>query len=257
MISIFKEMCKPMVKNNRINIIDEVRGALIILVVVYHILYDSAVIFKVKELWAAYRTAHILQPFLPFMFILISGIAFKLSRDNIKRGLFLGVVALAVTAATWLIVPQYIVIFGILHFLALMHILCGIVQRFVKEIPAKAWIVICALCAVLFVLTYNIQLGYIGIEGLFTAPLPDALYQSNALMVFGFHTIDFVSADYNPILPWIFLFVIGIFIGKYIQKLPESLKKPHIRPLAFIGRHTLIIYIAHQPIIYGVLWLIC
>lgn len=245
-----------MEKNNRINIIDEARGALIILVVVYHILYDSAVIFKVRELWVPYRTAHILQPVLPFMFILISGIAFKLSRDNIRRGLFLGVVALAVTAATWLIIPQYIVIFGILHFLALMHILFGIVQRFVKEIPVKIWVVICALCAVLFVLTYNIQLGYFGIEGLFTAPLSDALYQSNALMALGFHTIDFVSADYNPILPWIFLFVIGIFIGRYIHKLPESLKKPHIRPLAFLGRHTLIIYIAHQPIIYGVLWLI-
>ena len=244
-----------MEKNNRINIIDEARGALIILVVVYHILYDSAVIFKVRELWAPYRTAHILQPFLPFMFILISGIAFKLSRNNVKRGLFLGAVALAVTAATRLIIPQYTVVFGILHFLALMHIIFGIVQRFVREIPVKAWGVICALCAILFILTYNIQLGYIGIEGLFTAPLPDALFRSNSLMALGFHTIEFVSADYNPILPWIFLFIIGIFIGRYIHKLPESLKKPHIRPLAFLGRHTLIIYIAHQPIIYGVLWL--
>ena len=245
-----------MEKNNRINIIDEARGALIILVVVYHILYDSAVIFKVKELWVPYRTAHILQPFLPFMFILISGIAFKLSRNNIKRGLFLGAVALAVTAATRLIIPQYTVVFGILHFLALMHILFGIAQRFVKEIPAKVWVVICALCVILFVITYNIQLGYIGIDGLFTVPLPDALFRSNSLMALGFHTEHFISADYNPILPWIFLFVIGIFIGRYIHKLPESLKSPHIRPLAFLGRHTLIIYIAHQPIIYGVLWLI-
>lgn len=245
-----------MEKNNRINIIDETRGALIILVIVYHILYDSAVIFKVKELWAVYRTAHIIQPVLPFMFILISGIAFKLSRNNIKRGLLLGVVSLAVTAATWLIIPQYTVVFGILHFLAFAHILFGIVQRFVKEIPTKVWIVICAACVVLFALTCNIQLGYLGIKGLFTAALPDALFQSDALMALGFHTEDFISADYNPILPWIFLFIIGIFIGKYIQKIPESLKSPHIRPLAFVGRHTLIIYLAHQPIIYGILRLI-
>ena len=245
-----------MERNNRVNIIDEARGALIILVMVYHLLYDSAMIFAVKELWGAYRVAHILQPFLPFMFILISGIAFQFSRDNIRRGLLLGAVSIAITLTLWIAAPEYMVVFGILHFLAFAHILFGIIQRLIKKIPTKVWIVICALSAVLFVLTYNIQLGYLGIKGLFTVPLPEALYQSDALMLFGFHTPDFISSDYNPIIPWIFVFIIGIFLGRYVHKLPESLKKPHIRPLAFLGRHTLIIYLAHQPILYGILWLV-
>lgn len=246
-----------MKKINRISIIDEVRGALIILVIIYHTLYDLAVIFHVKELWVAYRTTHIFQPFLPFMFILISGIAFNLSRNNIKSGLILGAVAMAMTAATFLITPEYTVAFGVLHFLALAHIFFAIIQRFIGKPPTSVRVIICALCVCLFALTYSIQAGYIGIKGLFAVNLPEALYQNNYLMIFGFHTADFISSDYNPVFPWIFIFITGIFAGGYVLKLPEAFKKLHIRPLAFIGRHTLIIYIVHQPIIYGVLWLIC
>lgn len=245
-----------MALNKRVNIIDEVRGLLIILVIAYHILFDLAVVFKIRETWAAFRIAHILQPVLPFMFILISGISFQLSRNNIKRGLIIGAAAMALTLVLWIATPDYIIVFGILHLLAVLHIGFGLLKKFIDKIPAPVWIVIIALCVLLFLLTYNVMYEYLGIEGLIKIPLPDSLYQNNFFMPLGFHSSDFVSSDYTPLLPWMFVFIIGIFLGRYARKMPESLIKPHIRPLAFIGRHTLIIYLVHQPIIYAVLWVV-
>lgn len=243
-------------QNKRINIIDEARGLAIILVMVYHLFYDLAIIHKVHTLWGAYSVMRTLQPVLPFVFILISGISFQLSHNNIRRGIIIGIAALAVTLVSKAAAPEYAVTFGILHFLAVMHIGFGIFKILLDRIPSFVWIILCALSVVLFVMTFYIQAGYLGIKGLFTVSLPEGLYQSDSLMAMGFHTDDFVSSDYNPVFPWIFVFIIGMFLGRYVHRLPEALKKPHIPPLAFLGRHTLIIYILHQPVIYGVLWLI-
>lgn len=243
-------------QNNRINIIDELRGVMIILVAVYHIIYDLVNIFNVRALGKAYEAAVVLQPVLPFVFILISGISFNLSRNNIRRGIFIGAVALIISLITRIAVPEYVIVFGVLHFLAVMHIGFGILKPLIDRIPPAFGAVICVVCAVLFDFTCKIQHGYLGVEGIFTVTMPEYLYETNRLMVLGFHTPGFISSDYNPIFPWIFVFIIGIFLGKYVHRLPQALKKPHIRPLAFIGRHTLIIYIVHQPVIYGILWLI-
>jgi uncharacterized membrane protein len=97
---------------------------------------------------------------------------------------------------------------------------------------------------------------YLGFYPNFAIKLPDFLYLNNFTMLLGFPQHGFQSADYNPIIPWLFLFIAGICVGKHIKKLPETLSKKHIPPLAFVGRHTLIIYLAHQPVILGVLYLV-
>ena len=59
-------------------------------------------------------------------------------------------------------------------------------------------------------------------------------------------------------MPWFFAFLFGAILGRYFKenKALEIFYKNTIPPLVFIGRHTLVIYILHQPIVYGVLWLI-
>lgn len=236
----------------RIAIIDEVRGLLIILVVAYHALYNLAVIFNDSGAREVFDIAIKYQPILPFMFILISGISFSLSRSNLKRGLKLAAVALAISLILFIFMRDQMIWFGIIHFLALANIVLSPLKKQLDKIPAALGIVLCIL---LFALTYNVQRGYVGIDGLFRLNLPDFLYSTDALAVFGFYGSSFSSADYNPILPWIFAFLLGVILGRYAQCLPESLKKTHIRPLAFVGRHTLIIYIVHQPLLYGIMWL--
>ena len=57
------------------------------------------------------------------------------------------------------------------------------------------------------------------------------------------------------LLPWIFLFLAGYWLGEaFLQRrAPEFCYREHLPALGWIGRHALIIYLAHQPVVYGVL----
>ena len=119
----------------RINIIDEFRGALIILVVIYHLFYTLAMIYHVDWSLKPFSVMRIWQPILPAMFILISGISFQLSRNNIVRGLKLAVISAAITIILWFFMPSQIIWFGILHFLAVMNIVFGLLKNQINKNP--------------------------------------------------------------------------------------------------------------------------
>lgn len=237
----------------RINIIDEVRGLCIILVVLYHAIYTLANIFLLPWAIEIFAVIRVWQPILPAMFILISGVSCHLSRSNIKRGLRMLAISAAMTLVLAVFMPSEIIWFGIIHFLAVMNLLGGALKKYIDKIPAAVGI---AVFAVLFVLTYHIQRHSFGLDGLWSVNIPESLYFTNLTAPLGFYTNTFRSADYVPLLPWAFLFVIGMILGRYAKSLPPSLCKMHIRPLAFVGRHTMIIYLVHQPIIVGLGYLL-
>jgi uncharacterized membrane protein len=240
-------------KSKRIALIDELRGALIILVVIYNAFYSMVMIYGYAGLRDAFSVMLRLQPLLRASFIVLSGIAFQLSRSNIKRGVILLAVAGGMMLAIWLVMPSQMIWFGIIHFLGAANLLLGAVKKYIDRIPTAAGLIV---FGVLFLLTFNVPRGFLGFDGLFAQKLPDFLYSSYFGVVFGFPPADFFSSDYNPFVPWLFLFVFGTILGRYVTRLPETLKKTHLRLLAFVGRHTLIIYLVHQPIIVGVLELV-
>ena len=71
----------------------------------------------------------------------------------------------------------------------------------------------------------------------------------------GLHPESFYSVDYEPLLPWLGVVLIGIFTGKTLY--PDGTRSFHLPPmrnpvtggLTFLGRHSLIIYLLHQPVI--------
>ena len=76
------------------------------------------------------------------------------------------------------------------------------------------------------------------------------------LWLFGLRTEKFVSADYFPLFPWFFLFLAGAAAGRNIKENAGKRREmPSPRPLLWMGRHSLVIYLAHQPLIYLVLTL--
>lgn len=237
---------------NRIGTIDEIRGLCIIAVVVYHFFYTASEIFRLAWFMETFPSLKIIQPFLPVTFIILSGLSFNLSHDNTKRGFLLMEIAILITLVTAIFIPSQVIWFGIIHFLAVANLACGQSKKVLDKIPFVLGII---LSAILFVATYNIGKGYIGIPS-FSVSVPDIFYTTDAVMMLGTHSRSFYTADYAPVLPWIFLFTCSLFAGRYLHKLPKFFKKTHIRPLAFIGRHTLIIYLVHQPIIFGTLYVL-
>ncbi len=237
----------------RIYLIDEIRGISIILVVTYHFFYSAAMVFRFDWATGIFSTLRQWQPLLPITFVLLSGISFNLSKSNVKREIKLLLIGIGITIVTVTLLPSESIWFGIIHFIGIANIICGLLEKPIRKIPAFMGALFFGF---LFLFTSYVPSGYLGLYPDFAIKLPDFLYTTDLTMPLGFHTKAFMSADYNPIIPWIFLFISGICLGKHIKRLPKILCKQHIKALAFTGRHTLIIYLAHQPIIIGLLYLI-
>ena len=110
-----------------------------------------------------------------------------------------------------------------------------------------------AVSAVLFALTYHLDERWLGFGGLRLA-LPDAWYANYFTAFFGFPPFDFYSTDYFALLPWLFLFWAGYFLHGVVGRARmEPLRRSVCPALGWMGRHSLVLYLLHQPVLYGVL----
>jgi uncharacterized membrane protein len=235
----------------RYYLLDELRGFAIILMILYHGFFLTGQVFGYSfgNFWLDVFMP--VEPVFAGLFIIISGICCRFSHSNAKRGTMLLVVALALTGVTFEI--QYLgidepILFGILHLLSISMLVFAALHYVLDRIPALLQIIV---FAVVFVFTYQVPEGILGIGGWsmhLTEPTADQLY----LFPFGFRTSDFYSSDYFPLLPWLFLFLLGSALGIYANrgKFPKFFSTSHIKPLQFVGRHSLIIYLAHVPVLY-------
>ncbi len=242
---------KPAKAKPRIHTLDELRGFAVFCMIFYHAFYTIGVFFNFKIGIDLIRFFMPAEPFFAGLFILISGISSNLSHSNLERGAKLLFISFAVTIVTYFAVgPTEIIRFGILHMLSISMLAFGLLKKFVNFIPMWVGIII---NAILFILTYTISQGYISIPFLYSYALPTQWYSSGFFYMLGFPDSGFVSSDYFPLLPWIFLFFVGGFVGKLsaAKKFPKLTYEKHIPFFGFFGRHALIIYLAHQPVIFG------
>ena len=240
----------------RIYLMDELRGFAVFCMVFYHGFYTFAYLFHWAFGEALLRFFMPAEPWFAGLFILISGISSNLSHSNLARGAKLLVIALAVSLVTGLVVPQERILFGILHFLSVCMLLFGGLEALRKKrgrpAPPFRWGELAAFAA-LFALTLRVPSGFAGIPYLLEIPLPAGLYVY-WLSPLGFCSPDFFSADYFPLLPWLFLFWAGYFLYDVVgRQRMEPLRRSVCPPLGWLGRHSLLLYLLHQPVIYGVL----
>ncbi|WMJ24267.1 heparan-alpha-glucosaminide N-acetyltransferase [Paludicola sp. MB14-C6] len=240
---------------NRIHLIDEIRGFAIICMVVYHTFYDLVAIFGVNISFFFSPFMEKLVTSFVFLFVFISGTASNFSRSNLIRGLKCFGLGLIMTLFTFFFMKSQLIVFGILHMLGACMMLYSLLDFLLKKIHPVALIIGSIL---LYAFTYNVVNGYLGFENFLMIPLPHSLYQFGYLFPLGFVSPTFYSADYFALFPWLFCFIAGSGFGRLIQqnKLPKFIYLSHCKPIAFVGRHTLIVYILHQPIVYSILWII-
>lgn len=239
-------------KPPRIHLMDEIRGFAVLCMIFYHGFYTLAYLYGIGWGLVLLRFFLPAEPFFAGAFIFISGISSNLSRSNVKRGAKLCLVALAVSGVTAIVVPDELIVFGILHFLSLCMILYGLCKPWIDRLPFSWWEI--AVCVFLYLCTMDISRGVV----FFVLHLPAALYQTDFLFPLGIPGPGFRSSDYFPLLPWIFVFFAGGFFGKLAAagRFPAFALKSRVPFLSWMGRHALILYIVHQPVIYGVTWLL-
>lgn len=240
----------------RIHLIDEVRGAAVILMIVFHIFFTAGEIYGCGLAHVIYEYLQIIEPVISVTFIFISGICTRLSRSNLKRGIILFAIALGINFITGMIIPEFAIRFGVINLLSVCMILYGLTEKLLERINPVVGLII---SFVLFMLTWGINYGYIGVFGAYRLfELPDSMYQTNYLFPLGFRNSTFRSGDYFPLFPWVFLFLSGSFFARLFnkKKLPKTFYKIHAKFLCLLGKYSLIIYITHQPIIYGIFYAI-
>lgn len=242
-------------KSDRYTVLDALRGAALVNMILYHAAWDMANIFHADMPWFSSDGAHIWQQFICWTFIILSGFCWHFSKKKLKRSLIVLSASVTITAVTAVFMPDSIILFGVLSLIGSAMLVMIPLDKIYRKINPFVGFVVCFL---IFLLTKHISDGFIGIGDNILLQLPEEMYSNYFTSYFGFPFRGFYSADYFPIIPWVFLFKCGYFLNPIFKhlNLMKYLSLFRCRPLEFIGRHSLIFYMIHQPVVYGVLFVL-
>jgi len=233
-------------------LLDELRGLAVVAMVIYHAMYLLADVFGSEAGLRLLDYARPVQPFIAGTFFFVCGLCCRLSRSNLKRGLRLLGFALLLSLATYILTffgVNELILFGALHFLSVAILLFCLLDKPLSKVPPLPQV---ALFLALFLLTANRYFGGRGGIGLGSWLLPFPWTDFPPLYFLGFPSLTLHSADYIPLLPWLFLFFTGTAVGTYAAqgRFPAFFEKPRVKPLQWTGRHAMVIYLAHQPVMF-------
>ncbi len=231
--------------------IDFLRGIAIILMIILHLAYDLYY-FEVSELniYESFLIYFVISGF--SLFYLLVGISLTLSysklklnhksdqlviKNNLTRGLQIFCWGILITGITYIFMGEGFVLFGALHFIGLSII---IAYPFLKQTHWNIIFGIIAICLGLVLRGFRFDFPY--------------------LVWLGLRPHGFYTVDYFPLLPYFGIVLIGMAIGNIFYQnykrrfhLVDLSEYSTMRFFGFLGRHSLFIYLVHQPILLLIL----
>lgn len=238
-------------EKTRLHLLDALRGFLMIHMIAYHGMWNLVNLFGIRADWYSGAPKYIWQQFICWTFILLSGFCWSMSRNHLKRGLLVFGGGAVVSLVTCVLMPENRILFGILTCIGSCVLLMIPVEKLLRRIPSGIG---AAAGFALFVLLRNCNRGTLGFEKLVLCDLPDRLYRSNLTAYLGFPHDSFFSTDYFSLFPWFFLFVTGFFLYRIANGKGWNEKlfaRGQVPLFNWIGRHSLMVYLLHQPVLYG------
>jgi len=233
--------------------VDFIRGLAVLLMIAYHAIFDLN-IFGLLDLRIGAPPLEVFADATAGTFFSVVGISLYISfsRTNVEghganyrlkkylaRGLKLLGWGAIVTAVTYFLFPEMVILFGALHFIGFSVMLgYGTLEL------TKGWrklfrlTILASIVIAIFLISEQVQ----------------SLQVNNPFFLWlGLAPPEFQSLDYFPLFPWFGLVVAGLVIGELLY--PEGLRrleglKVQNRGLEFLGRNALIIYFVHQPVLY-------
>jgi len=235
----------------RLPLIDALRGFAVAQMIVYHFIYDlnyfgwAKLAMTRDQPWVGWRTAIVTQ------FLLLVGVGLVLrstrhatqgagTREFWRRWAQVAGAAALVSAGSWFVFGPRYIWFGILHFIAAALVIGR------AAVPLGVW---------------NIALGIAVI--VVGKSFADPFFDPTPLNVLGFAHGKPRTEDYVPVFPWLGVVLIGIGLAVWWQRrgfaLAPSLERLNAAPprlLLLLGTWALTVYLVHQPLLMGLLWLV-
>lgn len=230
----------------RLAAVDLARGLAVLAMIAYHFTWDLW-FFGLLDVdllgdpwWLAARTAIVSS------FLFVAGVCAmapgaqaaggQAAGRLVRRFVRLAAAAAAVSAATWVAFPESWVFFGVLHHLAVAGLLAAALRR----VAGPAVLAVLALA----VLGLGLTQGFTALD-------------EPWLRWIGMGATEPDSNDYVPLFPWFGVVLAGMAAGPTLLRAAGRVSAPTAgagRFLLLLGRYSLIIYLAHQPILYGGVW---
>ena len=226
-------------RSARIWELDALRGVCILCVILVHLLYD------LSYFWG--MSLHI-NPVLQFfqqyggvVFVILSGVCVTLGHRSLRRGAVVFCCGMLISLVTFAMIPlgladeTVLIRFGVLHLLGV----CMMLWPLFRKLPTWALAVLGAVFA---------GLGY-WFNGL--------TVEAGWLFPLGLINTGFFSSDYWPLFPHLGWFLLGAVLGRTLYREKRTLlprfprEAAPVRFLRWCGRHSLWIYLLHQPVLYG------
>ena len=233
--------------------IDNIRAIAMISMIIFHAVWDLVYLYGMDWAWYHGKLSFVWQQSICWTFILLSGFCWSFSKNPWKQGVIVSVGGLIVTAVTLIFSYESRVIFGVLNLIGASALLLILFKKYFEKIPAILGFIVMFL---LFGFTYGINYRQLGIFGLKLLEVPWDFYQNLFTAFLGFPQIEFYSSDYFSILPWTFLYFAGYFLFKMWKcgQIPDAkCLNRKVPVITWMGRHSLVIYMLHQPLIFGAL----
>ena len=232
--------------DTRLQSVDILRGLAIVSMVAYHFCYDLSYFgfaqfdFFADPFWLQARTLIVSS------FLVVAGISLTLAthdgvrlRPYVKRLSAIAGCAALISVSSYFMFGERWIYFGVLHFITVASVLgLGFVHR-----PRLALVTGIALIILDRVFSHS-------------------FFDQVAWQWLGLMTYKPPTEDYVPLIPWFGMVLLGIVLGNRVwlrEPLPPIARWHSAHPLARLlslpGRHSLLVYMLHQPLLLGMLWI--
>jgi uncharacterized membrane protein len=210
--------------------LDALRGMAVLWMIIFHAAYDLRLLGFVdwdfsQGFWYGFPRV------IAFTFLFCVGVSTNYAHvprvkwESLwKRSLKLAAAALIISLSTYFAFPSQWIFFGTLHCILIGSLLAAMLanrRRF-------SWIILSLILLAQYVLGFDIK----WVASIIQKP----------------------SMDFIPIYPWLWAILFGMLTGPYLSKIKLLEQMPGSPLLNFLGRHSLKIYLLHQPLIYATLW---